>query len=151
MCNICRTSISVSNGQTIFTLMEQSRLEVSLSILLSRETLPSVMLVRIQLPLTPCWIWNAISDDHKLEITGLGLNLTNSQPTTCINDYIASQNKKHSKSVQPLGFEKCLAIIFNDIEFIFNRVQQGDMNYLIESYYAYWLHRWEKIITLIQI
>ena len=72
---------------------------------------------------------------------GLGVNLSNSIPTTSINDLITAYNKKNSKNLPLLTFEKTLAHIFNEIENILNRVQTGDMDYLYDLYYKCWLHR----------
>jgi biotin---protein ligase len=73
--------------------------------------------------------------------TGLGINFANSIPTTCINDVIAAYNKKYSKNLPLLTYEKTLAHIFNEIESILNRVQGGDIEYLYDLYYKCWLHR----------
>lgn len=72
---------------------------------------------------------------------GLGVNLSNSLPTTCINDMIKAYNKKNLKCLPLLSFEKTLAIIFNEIELILNQVQTGDLEYLYNLYYKYWMHR----------
>lgn len=71
---------------------------------------------------------------------GLGINFTNSFPTKCINDIIDEYNKKHSTSLRPLSYEKTLAIIFNEIESILERVQSDDVEYFYNLYYTYWLH-----------
>lgn len=74
-------------------------------------------------------------------LLGLGVNLSNSIPTTSINDMISAYNKKNSKSLPPLTYEKTLALIFNEMENIMNRVQNGDLEYLYDLYYKCWLHR----------
>lgn len=77
----------------------------------------------------------------KKSILGLGINLTNTKPTTCINDIITEYNKKHSTNLKPLSYEKTLAIIFNESEKVFNHIQSNDdINYLYNLYYSYWLH-----------
>lgn len=73
--------------------------------------------------------------------SGLGINLSNSLPTTCINDLIKDYNKKYSRNLPLLTFEKTLALIFNEIESILDRVQSGDVDYLYDLYYKHWLHR----------
>ena len=73
---------------------------------------------------------------------GVGVNLTNSSPTTCINDVIVAYNKKYSKSLPLLTYEKTLANIFNEIEYIFKRIQANDdLEFLYDLYYKNWLHR----------
>jgi biotin--protein ligase len=71
---------------------------------------------------------------------GLGVNLSNSTPTTCINDLIRDYNKQSAGSLKELTYEKTLAIIFNEIESILDRIQGGDINHLYELYYGCWLH-----------
>ncbi|KAL7018719.1 hypothetical protein ACKWTF_010880 [Chironomus riparius] len=83
---------------------------------------------------------STIEADQAICNIGLGLNLSNSIPTTCINDMILEYNKKHSKNLKPLTLEKTLAIIFNEIENILNRIQADDIDYLYNLYYSCWLH-----------
>ena len=54
---------------------------------------------------------------------------------------ITAHNKKNSRNLPLLTYEKTLALIFNEIEEILKRVQDGDMDYLYDSYYKCWLHR----------
>lgn len=75
------------------------------------------------------------------ELLGLGVNLSNSIPTTCINDMILAYNKKNSKALPLLTFEKTLALIFNEMEKIMNQVQSTNLDYLYELYYKCWLHK----------
>lgn len=56
---------------------------------------------------------------------------------------IAAYNKKNSKNLPALTYERALALIFNEIESILDRVQSGDIQYLYDLYYKCWLHRWE--------
>lgn len=69
------------------------------------------------------------------------MNLSNSIPTTCINDLIAEYNKENSENLPLLTYEKALTMVFNEIEAIFDQVQSGDMQYLYDMYYKFWLHR----------
>ncbi|CRK91616.1 CLUMA_CG005270, isoform A [Clunio marinus] len=79
---------------------------------------------------------------------GLAINLSNSTPTTSINDLIENYNKSHSRQLAALGFEKTLALIFNEIEDIFNHIQTGDFSYLYDQYYKFWLHSGSTIKVL---
>lgn len=54
---------------------------------------------------------------------------------------ITAYNKKNSKNLPLLTYEKTLAIIFNEIENILDRVQTGDVQYLYDLYQSCWLHR----------
>lgn len=83
-----------------------------------------------------------VSLQHRvILILGLGVNLSNSIPTTCINDMITAYNKRSAKNLPLLTYEKTLALIFNEIERILERVQSGDVEYLYDLYYKCWLHR----------
>lgn len=73
--------------------------------------------------------------------SGLGVNLSNSTPTICINDMIIAYNKKNSKALPLLTYEKTLALVFNEIECLMDQVQAGNVEYLTEMYYKCWLHR----------
>lgn len=79
---------------------------------------------------------------------GCALNISNSAPTTCINDLIDSLNSRLNKNVPHLSYEKTFAIIFNEIEDILNRVQKGDFEYLYNLYYQNWLHSNQEIKIL---
>ncbi|KAK4878109.1 hypothetical protein RN001_010615 [Aquatica leii] len=67
---------------------------------------------------------------------GCGVNLDNFEPTTCINELI----KNHNVALEPIEYEEYFAIVFNEIESIYNLVQGGDLDLLFELYYKYWLH-----------
>jgi biotin---protein ligase len=72
---------------------------------------------------------------------GVGLNLSNSNPTLCIHDVIKEYNTRYNKSLPLLTHEKTFALIFNEIEMLLKRTQTGDFDHLYELYYNYWLHR----------
>ncbi|XP_065080432.1 biotin--protein ligase [Ochlerotatus camptorhynchus] len=72
---------------------------------------------------------------------GCGVNLSNSSPTVCINDLIREYNKGSGMKLPLLGYEQTLAVIFNEIEKLFNEIQSGDeLQPLYDLYYKYWLH-----------
>lgn len=72
---------------------------------------------------------------------GVGLNLSNSSPTLCINDLINEYNIKNGTALPSFTLEKSLALMFNEIERLINIVQAGDVQYLLDLYYKHWLHR----------
>ncbi|XP_055680744.1 biotin--protein ligase isoform X2 [Lutzomyia longipalpis] len=73
---------------------------------------------------------------------GCAINLDNSTPTICLNDLIREHNKLTNANLPLLHYEHLLARIFNEIEHIFRRVQDGahGLEYLNELYYKFWLH-----------
>uniref|UniRef100_A0A182QK98 BPL/LPL catalytic domain-containing protein n=1 Tax=Anopheles farauti TaxID=69004 RepID=A0A182QK98_9DIPT len=72
---------------------------------------------------------------------GVGLNLSNSKPTLCLNDLIAQYNTKHSTTLPQLSYEKTFALIFNKLEELYERVQCKGIDELQEEYYRHWLHQ----------
>lgn len=92
-------------------------------------------------------VTSMIDADMAICNVGLGLNLSNSTPTTCVNDLINAYNMKYSTKLPLLTFEKTLAIIFNEIEELLNKIQNNkDLEHLYQEYYKHWLHRWVSII-----
>ncbi|XP_063990919.1 biotin--protein ligase isoform X1 [Diachasmimorpha longicaudata] len=71
---------------------------------------------------------------------GLAINLSNSLPTRCVNDVIKQYNEKHKTKLAPLTYEHFLAIVFNELESLYNIVQEGNVAHFYNLYYEYWLH-----------
>lgn len=71
---------------------------------------------------------------------GVGLNLNNSDPTTCINDLIKEYNAANNTQLPVIQYERFFALIFNEIEELFNTVQANKLNHFYEQYYKLWLH-----------
>lgn len=73
---------------------------------------------------------------------GMGINLSNSNPTICLNDLVKEFNMLHGKKLPDLTYEYILATVFNEIENSYDRVQSEGVSCLYETYYKYWLHRY---------
>lgn len=71
---------------------------------------------------------------------GVGINLNNSNPTTCINDLIKEYNLKHKQQLPEIQYERFFALTFNEIEQLLNIVQSDNLDYFYEQYYKLWLH-----------
>ncbi|XP_066259980.1 biotin--protein ligase [Euwallacea similis] len=71
---------------------------------------------------------------------GCGINLSNSNPTTCINDVIRDVNNRTGSNIPEITLEKYMAQVFNETEKLINRFQIGDVDYFYDYYYEYWLH-----------
>ncbi|CAH2017001.1 unnamed protein product [Acanthoscelides obtectus] len=71
---------------------------------------------------------------------GSGVNLNNQNPTMCINELISATNETKGSNMSKIPYEAYFAAVFNEIERIFIKVQSGDMDYLFDLYYKYWLH-----------
>lgn len=70
-----------------------------------------------------------------ISLTGCGVNLLNSDPTTCISDLIAKNNGTKKPT-----FEKYFALTFNELEKLYNQVQENGIQQLLDLYYKFWLH-----------
>lgn len=84
-------------------------------------------------------------------ISGLGVNLDNWVPTTCINEMIAQLSSVTSaphEKLAPLSCEKLLAVTFTQLERLLNAVQMGQVQQVLDLYYSYWLHRCADIMAV---
>lgn len=79
---------------------------------------------------------------------GIGFNLDNRVPTTCLNELIKSFNTKHSTNLPYVGYEQFFANVFNEMENLIEMVQTGKMEQLFEIYYDYWLHTDAEIVII---
>ncbi|XP_063832731.1 uncharacterized protein LOC135081876 [Ostrinia nubilalis] len=72
---------------------------------------------------------------------GTGVNITNSQPTMCVNDIIAEHNKRHGTSLAPISVERFLARYCSELERTLEYMaSDGGVQAFLEQYYQYWLH-----------
>ncbi|XP_014203676.1 biotin--protein ligase isoform X2 [Copidosoma floridanum] len=81
---------------------------------------------------------------------GMGVNLSNSSPTTCINDMIKKYNDISKNKLKKLSYEKFLALSFNELEKLINIVQNGNLDYFYELYYKYWMHTDAEVTVVLQ-
>ncbi|XP_055545845.1 biotin--protein ligase [Wyeomyia smithii] len=81
--------------------------------------------------------------DQAVVNIGCGLNVNNSSPTGCIDDLIREFNAKNNTNYPCLRIEQTLALIFNEIERLYDAIQCGevDMQHLYDLYYENWLHQ----------
>lgn len=71
---------------------------------------------------------------------GCGINLSNSNPTYCINDAVRQHNKEHKTSLPEIDRETFLARIFNHFEGLIDTFQKDGPEAVCPIYYKYWLH-----------
>lgn len=79
---------------------------------------------------------------------GVGVNLSNKEPTFCINDLIAEYNKVHKTKLLPFSCERFFALVFSEIEYLLDIVQSGHMDYFFTMYYKYWLHQDAEVTVI---
>ncbi|XP_053697240.1 biotin--protein ligase [Sabethes cyaneus] len=74
---------------------------------------------------------------------GCGLNVNNSSPTGCIDDLIREFNAQNGTDFPCLKIEQTLALVFNEIERLYEVVQSDEsgMQHLFDLYYKNWLHQ----------
>lgn len=73
-------------------------------------------------------------------LIGCGFNVTNSNPTVCINDLIQQHNRQHNCSLQPLSCSQLIARTVNYLEELISSFQQGGPDAVLPTYYKRWLH-----------
>lgn len=83
---------------------------------------------------------STIHSDVAIINIGCGINLSNSDPTTCINDLIKEYNRKNGTQLKQLPYEKFLAVTFSRFEDLFNSIQKNGTDELFPLYYKHWLH-----------
>ncbi|KAG7187870.1 hypothetical protein KM043_013851 [Ampulex compressa] len=71
---------------------------------------------------------------------GVGLNLSNKKPTSCLNDFIALYSQAHFVHLESISYERYFALVFNEMEVLLDMVQSGDIDRFLEIYYSLWLH-----------
>lgn len=70
------------------------------------------------------------------------MNLSNSNPTGCLNDAIRQYNQEHNTELAEFEREVFLARVFNALEELINTFQTQGPAAVQHTYYKYWLHRY---------
>ncbi|XP_061595555.1 biotin--protein ligase isoform X2 [Cololabis saira] len=73
-------------------------------------------------------------------LIGCGFNVTNSNPTACINDLIQNHNRLKNVSLQPLSCPQLIARTVSCLEKLISSFQQGGPEAILPLYYHRWLH-----------
>ncbi|XP_053188230.1 biotin--protein ligase isoform X2 [Scomber japonicus] len=73
-------------------------------------------------------------------LIGCGFNVTNSNPTLCINDLIRQYNIQHNCNLQPLSCAQLIARTVSCLEALISSFQQGGPESILPTYYKRWLH-----------
>uniref|UniRef100_A0A0D3F160 BPL/LPL catalytic domain-containing protein n=1 Tax=Oryza barthii TaxID=65489 RepID=A0A0D3F160_9ORYZ len=75
--------------------------------------------------------------------TGIGLNVDNEEPTTCLNAALKEMNA----NLPTLKREDILASFFNKFEVLFEIFTNEGFQALEEQYYNSWLHSGQKVVV----
>ncbi|VDL79129.1 unnamed protein product [Nippostrongylus brasiliensis] len=78
-------------------------------------------------------------DDGLLISIGTGINVTNSQPTICLNDMVPEG------SSMKFQIEEVIAETLNRFEYWMNMHEMKGQNEVLKVYYEYWLHSREEV------
>ena len=75
-------------------------------------------------------------------VSGCGVNVSNSQPTICINDVIHQHNCEQGLNLKPLTVSELLARTVSTFEACVTQFQDKGHLDFCQLYYKYWLHRY---------
>ncbi|KAM6983835.1 biotin--protein ligase isoform 1-T1 [Tautogolabrus adspersus] len=78
-------------------------------------------------------------------LVGCGFNVTNSNPTVCINDLIQRYNSEHGSSLQPLSCPQLIARSVTCLDSLISSFQEGGPDAVLPTYYRRWIHSGTKI------
>ncbi|XP_078416404.1 biotin--protein ligase isoform X2 [Cetorhinus maximus] len=78
-------------------------------------------------------------------LIGCGFNVSNSNPTICINDIIQQHNKEHGTDLQPLRMDQLMARTVTILENLISIFQDKGPNGVLPLYYKRWVHRMQRL------
>ncbi|XP_031542860.1 biotin--protein ligase [Vicugna pacos] len=78
-------------------------------------------------------------------LIGCGFNVTNSNPTICINDLITEYNKQHRAGLKPLRADYLIARTVTVLEKLMDTFQDEGPNGILPLYYKYWVHSAQQV------
>ena len=84
-------------------------------------------------------------------IIGLGVNVSNEKPTTCLNHVIEEFMYNNRVKLRLLSIEEALAGTISQIEFLVKLFQVNGVRDFKKIYYKYWLHRYVLMVAVLFI
>nr|XP_012638362.1 biotin--protein ligase [Microcebus murinus]XP_012638363.1 biotin--protein ligase [Microcebus murinus]XP_012638364.1 biotin--protein ligase [Microcebus murinus]XP_012638365.1 biotin--protein ligase [Microcebus murinus]XP_012638366.1 biotin--protein ligase [Microcebus murinus] len=78
-------------------------------------------------------------------LIGCGFNVTNSNPTICINDLVAEYNKQHKAELKPLRADFLIARAVTTLERLIDTFQDQGPSGVLPLYYKYWVHSGQQV------
>uniref|UniRef100_A0AAY4ENK7 BPL/LPL catalytic domain-containing protein n=1 Tax=Denticeps clupeoides TaxID=299321 RepID=A0AAY4ENK7_9TELE len=73
-------------------------------------------------------------------LIGCGFNVSNSNPTICINDLIVQHNREHDSSLEPLNTAMLIARTLTHLENLISAFQERGPQAVLPIYYKRWVH-----------
>lgn len=95
-------------------------------------------------------VTSTLESNMALTNIGVGLNLDNKIPGVCLNDLIQEHNRLSQQKCPLLGYERLIALIFNEIERLVDLAQSDKIDEIYSIYYSFWLHDEQEIEILDQ-
>ncbi|XP_013414151.1 biotin--protein ligase [Lingula anatina] len=78
-------------------------------------------------------------------VIGCGFNVSNSNPTICINDIIKQYNQENGTSLPLCSTEQLIALAVTALERLVDLFQTEGVDAFLKIYYKYWLHSGAQI------
>ncbi|NWS66424.1 BPL1 ligase, partial [Crotophaga sulcirostris] len=78
-------------------------------------------------------------------LIGFGFNVSNSNPTICINDVITKFNKEEGTMLKPLTADCLIARTVTVLERLIDIFQEKGPNGVLPRYYRYWVHSGKQV------
>ncbi|XP_036098901.1 biotin--protein ligase isoform X2 [Molossus molossus] len=78
-------------------------------------------------------------------LIGCGFNVTNSNPTICVNDLVTEYNKEHGAQLEPLRADCLIARTVTVMENLISTFQDQGPNGVLPLYYRYWAHSAQQV------
>ncbi|XP_040836735.1 biotin--protein ligase isoform X1 [Ochotona curzoniae] len=78
-------------------------------------------------------------------LIGCGFNVTNSNPTICINDLVAEYNRQHQAALKPLRADVLIARAVTALETLVDTFQAQGPGGVLPVYYKYWVHSGQQV------
>ncbi|XP_068126529.1 biotin--protein ligase [Hyperolius riggenbachi] len=78
-------------------------------------------------------------------LIGCGFNVSNSNPTICINDLISEHNKRYKTNIEPLRVDSLIARSVTTLEALINTFQLIGPEGVLPMYYKYWVHSGQQV------
>ncbi|XP_054556259.1 biotin--protein ligase [Talpa occidentalis] len=78
-------------------------------------------------------------------LIGCGFNVTNSNPTICINDLVSEHNKQQGADLPPLRVDCLLARAVTQLETLIDSFQDKGPDGILPLYYKYWVHSAQRV------
>ncbi|KAM6970067.1 biotin--protein ligase [Aplochiton taeniatus] len=78
-------------------------------------------------------------------LIGCGINVSNSNPTICVNDLVARHNRERGSSLEALTTAQLIGRSLTSLEGLIDAFQQGGPQAVLPVYYKRWIHGGTKV------